>query len=129
MGNYMCIRWLINSSDSNKNEFILTKTNMKRKRMSKFKISLFCFVLNQQEGDRRENDAELETSSGTGGGVPTCRRHKLQVNFADIGWSHWIISPQTFEAHYCAGSCPYPLTKVCSTPCEGVWQCDTAFAL
>lgn len=88
-----------------------------------------CFVLNQQDGDRRENDAELETSSGTGGGVPTCRRHKLQVNFADIGWSHWIISPQTFEAHYCAGSCPYPLTKVSSTPWVGVSQCDTACAL
>jgi hypothetical protein len=71
------------------------------------------FVLNWQDEERHDNDAELDPSPGAGGGVPICRRHKLEVNFADIGWSHWIISPQTFEAHYCAGSCPYPLTKVC----------------
>ena len=92
-------------------------------------MSLSFFFLNQQDEDRRENDAELETSSSAGGGVPTCRRHKLQVNFADIGWSHWIISPQTFEAHYCAGSCPFPLTKVCSTTCKGGTQSDNAALL
>ncbi|KAJ9600765.1 hypothetical protein L9F63_001080, partial [Diploptera punctata] len=60
-----------------------------------------------QEGDWRENDADLDA----GEGISTCRRHKLEVNFADIGWSDWIISPQTFEAFYCAGTCPFPLTK------------------
>jgi hypothetical protein len=103
--------------------------NQYEKKTERLTLKCPCFFLNQQDDDRRENDAELETSPGAGGGAPTCRRHKLQVNFADIGWSHWIISPQTFEAHYCAGSCPYPLTKVCSTPCEGVSQYDTAFAL
>ncbi|XP_069682881.1 uncharacterized protein [Periplaneta americana] len=65
----------------------------------------------EQDGEWRSNDAELDTSAGVGDGAHTCRRHKLEVNFADIGWSDWIISPQTFEAHYCAGSCPFPLTK------------------
>lgn len=41
-----------------------------------------------------------------------CSRKKLVVNFADIGWGEWIIAPASFEAHYCAGSCPFPLTKV-----------------
>lgn len=41
-----------------------------------------------------------------------CGRRKLIVDFADIGWGDWIISPKSFEAHYCAGSCPFPLTKV-----------------
>ena len=41
-----------------------------------------------------------------------CGRKRLAVDFADIGWSDWIISPRSFEAHYCAGSCPFPLTKV-----------------
>ncbi|XP_062566779.1 bone morphogenetic protein 3-like [Saccostrea cucullata] len=40
-----------------------------------------------------------------------CGRQKLVVDFADIGWGDWIISPKSFEAHYCAGSCPFPLTK------------------
>lgn len=41
-----------------------------------------------------------------------CRRRKLVVDFADIGWSDWIINPKSFEAHYCSGQCPFPLTKV-----------------
>lgn len=40
-----------------------------------------------------------------------CGRKRLIVDFADIGWGDWIISPKSFEAHYCAGSCPFPLTK------------------
>ncbi|XP_076460983.1 uncharacterized protein LOC143293693 [Babylonia areolata] len=40
-----------------------------------------------------------------------CSRHRLVVDFADIGWGDWIISPKSFEAHYCSGTCPFPLTK------------------
>ncbi|RUS79895.1 hypothetical protein EGW08_012333 [Elysia chlorotica] len=40
-----------------------------------------------------------------------CGRRKLVVDFADIGWEDWIISPKSFQAHYCAGECPFPLTK------------------
>lgn len=43
-----------------------------------------------------------------------CGRRKLMVNFADIGWGDWIISPKSFDAHYCAGNCPFPLTEVSS---------------
>ncbi|KAH9495440.1 hypothetical protein Btru_015109 [Bulinus truncatus] len=41
----------------------------------------------------------------------TCDRKMLLVDFADIGWADWIISPKSFEAHYCAGECPFPLSK------------------
>ncbi|KAK3592666.1 hypothetical protein CHS0354_015967 [Potamilus streckersoni] len=41
-----------------------------------------------------------------------CSKKKLIVDFHDIGWGEWIISPKSFEAHYCSGSCPFPLTKV-----------------
>lgn len=50
------------------------------------------------------------TGENSKGGV--CSRRKLVVDFADISWGEWIISPKSFEAHYCAGSCPFPLTKV-----------------
>lgn len=40
-----------------------------------------------------------------------CGRRKLVVDFADIGWEDWIIAPQSFDAHYCAGECLFPLTK------------------
>nr|XP_061787238.1 bone morphogenetic protein 3-like [Nerophis lumbriciformis] len=40
-----------------------------------------------------------------------CSRRFLKVDFADIGWSHWIISPKSFDAFYCAGSCHFPMPK------------------
>lgn len=41
-----------------------------------------------------------------------CQLYDLVVEFRDIGWGDWIISPKSFEAHYCAGMCPFPLDKV-----------------
>ncbi|KAM4702910.1 growth/differentiation factor 2 [Rhinophrynus dorsalis] len=39
-----------------------------------------------------------------------CRRTSLIVNFKDIGWDSWIISPTEYEAYECKGECYYPLT-------------------
>ena len=41
-----------------------------------------------------------------------CSKKKLIVDFNDIGWGEWIISPKSFKAHYCSGVCTFPLTKV-----------------
>ncbi|XP_056385003.1 growth/differentiation factor 10 [Hyla sarda] len=41
-----------------------------------------------------------------------CTRRYLRVDFADIGWSEWIISPKSFDAYYCAGMCEFPMPKV-----------------
>uniref|UniRef100_A0A3B4B963 Growth/differentiation factor 10 n=1 Tax=Periophthalmus magnuspinnatus TaxID=409849 RepID=A0A3B4B963_9GOBI len=42
----------------------------------------------------------------------TCSRRNLRVDFADIGWSEWVIAPKAFEAYYCAGTCGFPIPKV-----------------
>jgi len=42
-------------------------------------------------------------------GVATCQRNDLLVDFRDIGWGDHVIAPSSFEAHYCAGSCPFPI--------------------
>ncbi|XP_074647688.1 uncharacterized protein LOC141903468 [Tubulanus polymorphus] len=55
---------------------------------------------------RRKNEAWPDNQN-----EQLCAKRKLQVDFADIGWGEWIISPKSFEAHYCGGSCPFPLTK------------------
>ncbi|GAB5570687.1 bone morphogenetic protein 4 isoform X2 [Prionailurus iriomotensis] len=41
-----------------------------------------------------------------------CARRYLKVDFADIGWSEWIISPKSFDAYYCSGACQFPMPKI-----------------
>nr|CAD7263882.1 unnamed protein product [Timema shepardi] len=61
----------------------------------------------EKEDSLRENGTGVGASSTD----EMCRRKKLVVNFGDIGWSDWVISPENFRAHYCAGRCPFPLNK------------------
>nr|CAD7392353.1 unnamed protein product [Timema cristinae] len=61
----------------------------------------------EKEDSLRKNGAGVVASSTD----EMCRRKKLVVNFGDIGWSDWVISPENFRAHYCAGRCPFPLNK------------------
>uniref|UniRef100_A0A3Q3AZN1 Bone morphogenetic protein 2-like n=1 Tax=Kryptolebias marmoratus TaxID=37003 RepID=A0A3Q3AZN1_KRYMA len=39
----------------------------------------------------------------------SCQRVPLFVDFEEIGWSGWIISPRGYNAYQCRGSCPFPL--------------------
>ncbi|CAK6961766.1 bone morphogenetic protein 2-like [Scomber scombrus] len=39
----------------------------------------------------------------------SCQRVPLFVDFEEIGWSGWIISPLGYNAYHCKGSCPFPL--------------------
>lgn len=41
-----------------------------------------------------------------------CSRRNLRVDFADIGWSEWVIAPKSFDAYYCAGTCGFPMPQV-----------------
>ncbi|NWI87263.1 BMP2 protein, partial [Pitta sordida] len=43
------------------------------------------------------------------GRLRPCQRHPLSVDFEEIGWSGWIISPRGYNAFHCKGSCPFPL--------------------
>ncbi|XP_021930844.1 bone morphogenetic protein 7-like isoform X3 [Zootermopsis nevadensis] len=38
-----------------------------------------------------------------------CSRLELFVDFEQIGWSSWIISPKGYSAFYCKGHCNFPL--------------------
>nr|CDS26370.1 bone morphogenetic protein 2 [Hymenolepis microstoma] len=40
----------------------------------------------------------------------TCQRRDLMVNFNAIGWSKWVIAPMAYNAGYCYGNCPFPLS-------------------
>ncbi|XP_042334723.1 bone morphogenetic protein 2-like [Sceloporus undulatus] len=38
-----------------------------------------------------------------------CQRLPLLVDFEEIGWSSWIISPRGYNAFHCQGACSFPL--------------------
>ncbi|GMR47828.1 hypothetical protein PMAYCL1PPCAC_18023, partial [Pristionchus mayeri] len=40
-----------------------------------------------------------------------CSKQSLRVDFDEIGWNNWIISPSVFDAGFCGGDCPFPLPK------------------
>jgi hypothetical protein len=35
----------------------------------------------------------------------TCCRDKLYIDFAAIGWNHWILQPSGYNANFCRGDC------------------------
>lgn len=41
-----------------------------------------------------------------GDGEERCCRYPLTIHFRDINWHHWVIEPASYQAYYCAGSCP-----------------------
>lgn len=54
-----------------------------------------------------------------------CSRRNLRVDFADIGWSEWVVAPKAFDAYYCAGTCGFPIPKVRAE--TSTWLCITLF--
>uniref|UniRef100_A0A3B5AC57 Bone morphogenetic protein 2-like n=1 Tax=Stegastes partitus TaxID=144197 RepID=A0A3B5AC57_9TELE len=50
----------------------------------------------------------LDYSEEEGVSMP-CQRLPLYVDFEEIGWSGWIVSPRGYNAYHCKGSCPFPL--------------------
>ncbi|XP_034281723.1 bone morphogenetic protein 2-like [Pantherophis guttatus] len=38
-----------------------------------------------------------------------CQRYPLPVDFDEIGWTGWIISPRGYNAYHCKGTCRFPL--------------------
>lgn len=38
-----------------------------------------------------------------------CQRQPLYVDFEEIGWSGWIVSPRGYNAYHCKGTCSFPL--------------------
>ena len=51
-----------------------------------------------------------------------CRRHALYVDFADIGWTDWIVAPAGYHAFLCKGECPFPLADHHNTTNHAIVQ-------
>lgn len=51
-----------------------------------------------------------------------CQRWPLYVDFADVGWSDWIVAPPGYEAFYCAGECQFPIADHLNTTNHAIVQ-------
>ncbi|XP_056144881.1 protein DVR-1 [Lampris incognitus] len=40
-----------------------------------------------------------------------CKLRRLYIDFKDVEWQDWIIAPQGYQANYCHGECPFPLSE------------------
>uniref|UniRef100_A0A8C0FR71 TGF-beta family profile domain-containing protein n=1 Tax=Bubo bubo TaxID=30461 RepID=A0A8C0FR71_BUBBB len=47
----------------------------------------------------------LEEECGKSDGK--CCLKSLKVSFQDIGWSDWVIAPNSYYMRFCEGSCPH----------------------
>ncbi|UYV78798.1 BMP2 [Cordylochernes scorpioides] len=52
----------------------------------------------------------------------TCRRHRMYVDFNDVGWNNWIVAPPGYDAYYCLGECKYPLPDHLNTTNHAIVQ-------
>lgn len=51
-----------------------------------------------------------------------CRRHRLFVDFKEVGWNDWIIAPSGYHAFYCSGECRFPLADHMNSSSHAVVQ-------
>ncbi|XP_075759026.1 growth/differentiation factor 15 [Pelodiscus sinensis] len=56
-------------------------------------------------GERRRKSRALEEECRKNDGK--CCLKSLKVSFQDIGWSDWVIAPNSYYMKFCAGSCPH----------------------
>ncbi|MPC22470.1 Bone morphogenetic protein 2 [Portunus trituberculatus] len=52
----------------------------------------------------------------------TCRRHRLHVDFRQVGWDDWIVAPSGYDAYFCKGDCHFPLHDSLNTTNHAVVQ-------
>lgn len=51
-----------------------------------------------------------------------CKRHSMFVDFAEVGWSDWIVAPPGYEAYYCRGECNFPIPAHLNTTNHAIVQ-------
>lgn len=111
-----CKNFIRNELNNMKKHIRLRRdANMERKDWKKVEPLLFMYT-----DDGKSKSSSIESSVGRlkrgirkhkrKDGREHCRRHELYVKFEDVGWDDWILAPPGYDAFYCSGDCPFPLS-------------------
>ncbi|XP_053393409.1 bone morphogenetic protein 2-like [Mercenaria mercenaria] len=81
--------------------------NSRRKRNADLSTSANSDKSNRKNrtGRKGKRDTERRFSKHR----KSCNRRQMYVDFDEIGWAGWIISPKGYNAYHCKGACPFPL--------------------
>lgn len=60
--------------------------------------------------DKNKNEKNNPEGIERPGHKNLCQRKPLYVDFSDVGWNDWIVAPLGYQAYYCNGNCPFPLS-------------------
>lgn len=91
--------FLTGSSDFNK------KIRRKRNASAEQKGQSDADSRRSRSDRKRKRDTERRYSKHR----KSCNRRQMYVDFDEIGWAGWIISPKGYNAYHCKGVCPFPL--------------------
>ncbi|KAK3601933.1 hypothetical protein CHS0354_005180 [Potamilus streckersoni] len=64
------------------------------------------FVNKQDRANVQHTEGRAERSTNNQPVNEDCKRHPLYINYTALGWKY-IISPEGYDAYYCAGDCVY----------------------
>ncbi|GMS80213.1 hypothetical protein PENTCL1PPCAC_2388, partial [Pristionchus entomophagus] len=57
-----------------------------------------------------------------GGRRAACRKHGLYVDFKDLNWGDFVVSPLGFQAYFCSGACSFPLSSTMNATNHAIVQ-------
>ncbi|KAH3853462.1 bone morphogenetic protein 2-like [Dreissena polymorpha] len=64
----------------------------------------------EEKNKNKKNNKKNPDGKEVQGHKNLCQRKDLHVDFSDVGWNDWIVAPLGYDAYYCDGGCPVPLS-------------------
>ncbi|XP_055299922.1 protein decapentaplegic-like [Sitodiplosis mosellana] len=79
-------------------------------------------VIRDLKTNRGRRTPHRRNNKRRGEGRELCQRKPLYVDFSNVGWDDWIVTPNGYDAYYCHGECRFPFADHLNTTNHAVVQ-------